>query len=119
MICPCCDTINNDEAKKCRNCGIRLTGRRARPEDEEREKHYLKVGIAAAAIIALILTVMITLTSCICSGCVEKNAGENVINEDVGGEYFVETASYSDISGSDVSGSDISGSDAGEGGEAE
>lgn len=114
MICPCCDTINNDEAKKCRNCGIRLTGRRARPEDEEREKQYLKVGIAAAAVIALILTIMITLTSCICSGCIKENAGENVINDDVGGAYFDDTASYTDISGSDISGSDISGSDAGD-----
>jgi len=111
MICPCCDTINNDEAKKCRNCGIRLTGRRARPEDEERERQYLKVGIAAAAVIVLVLTVMITLTSCICSGCVEKNAGQDIINDEVDGAYFDDTASYSDISYSDVSGSDVSSSD--------
>jgi|GEM_PF-1677951 len=107
MICPCCDTINNDEAKKCRNCGIRLTGRRARPEDEEREKQYLRMGVAAVAVIALVLTVLITLTSCICSGCVKENASENVINDDVDGVYFDDTASYSDISGSDISGSDI------------
>ena len=114
MICPCCDTINNDDAKVCRNCGIRLTGRRARPEDEEREKKYLKVGIATVAAFALFLTVIITLSSCICSGCVREEAGENVITDEVGGEYFDESVSYSDVSGSDVSGSDVTPSDAAE-----
>ena len=112
MICPCCDTINNDEAKVCRNCGIRLTGRRARPEDEEREKKYLKVGIATVAAIALFMTLVISLSSCICSGCNNENAGENVITDEVGGDYFDDTASGSDlISGSDISGSDVSAAD--------
>jgi len=35
-----------------------------------------------------VLTVLITLTSCICSGCVKENASENVINDDVDGVYF-------------------------------
>ena len=108
MICPCCDTINNDEAKVCRNCGIRLTGRKARPEDVEREKKYLAVGIAAVAAIALFLTVFIGLSSCICSGCVKENAGENVINEEVGGAYFDDTVSQSDyLSDTDLSGTDV------------
>ena len=108
MICPCCDTINNDDAKVCRNCGIRLTGRKARPEDIEREKKYLKVGIATVAALALFLGIIIGLSSCICSGCNTENAGENVITDDVGGDYFDETASDSDvISGTDVSGGDV------------
>ena len=110
MICPCCDTINKDEAKVCRNCGIRLTGRRARPEDEEREKKYLKAGVAAVAAIALFLTVFITLSSCICSGCVKENAGENAINEEVDGTYFDDTVSsgdYLNTSGTDLSGTDV------------
>ena len=110
MICPCCDTINNDEAKVCRNCGIRLTGRKARPEDVERENKYLKVGVAAVAAIALFLTIFIGLSSCICKGCVEENAGENAINENVEGSYFDETASSSDYL--DVSYTDLSGTDA-------
>lgn len=108
MICPCCDTINKDDAKVCRNCGIRLTGRRARPEDEEREKKYLKVGIAAALGILFLLIFVISMSSCICSGCHNENAGENVITDEVGGEYFDDTA----VSGTDlVSGADVSGSD--------
>ncbi|MBE6760472.1 MAG: hypothetical protein E7554_10400 [Ruminococcaceae bacterium] len=97
MICPCCDTINKDEAKVCRSCGIRLTGRKARPEDEEREKKYLTVGIITVIAAVLFLTVFISLSSCICSGCVEENAGENVITDEVGGDYFDDTASSGDL----------------------
>lgn len=112
MICPYCDTINHDEAKSCRNCGIRLTGRKARPEDDDREKKYLRIGIATVAAIALFLTLMITLSSCICSGCVKENAGEDVINEEVDGAYFEEIISESDfVSGGDVSGTDVSATD--------
>jgi len=119
MICPFCDTINNDEAKVCRNCSMRLTGRRARPEDEEREKKYLKVGVATVAALALFLAVVIGLSSCICSGCHDENAGENVITDEVGGDYFDETASSTDVSAADVSWSDASASDADASGEAE
>ena len=108
MICPCCDTINQDEAKVCRNCGIRLTGRKARPEDIERENKYLKVGVAAVAALVLFLTLFIGLSSCICSGCVKENAGENAINENVEGTYFDDTVSESDYtSGADLSGTDV------------
>ena len=113
MICPCCDTINNDDAKVCRSCGIRLTGRKARPEDEEREKKYLKAGIATVLVFALFLTIIISLSSCICSGCTKKNAGEDVINDDVGGDYYDDTASGTDVlSYTDVSGADVSTGDA-------
>ncbi len=113
MICPCCDTINNDEAKVCRNCGIRLTGRRARPEDEEREKKYLMTGIATVVAAIAFLVLVFTLSSCICSGCnAGENAGENVITDEVGGEYFDDTVSAADVlSGSDVSGADVSPAD--------
>ncbi len=112
MICPCCDTINKDDAKVCRNCGIRLTGRRARPEDEEREKKYLKVGIAAALAILFLLIFVISMSSCICSGCHNENAGENVITDEVGGEYFDDTAASADpVSGADVSGTDVTPTD--------
>lgn len=104
MICPCCDTINKDDAKVCRSCGIRLTGRRSRPEDEERERKYLKAGIGAVAVIAVVLTIVISLLAGIGSGC-ETNAGQSAINDDVEGTY--------DDIGSGVSGADaLSGSDA-------
>ncbi len=113
MICPYCDTINHDEVETCRNCGIRLNSSKVRPEDVQREKKYLRVGIAAAAFIIFFLVFVITLSSCICSGCVKENAGENVINEEVDGSYFDDTASDTDlVSGADTSGSDVSSADA-------
>ena len=112
MICPYCDTINHDDAKVCRSCNLKLPGRNTRPEDDAREKKYLRVGIAAVAAMVLFLTVIFTLSSCICSGCVKENAGEEVINEDVGGSYFDDTVSESDfVSGGDVSGADVSAAD--------
>ncbi len=108
MICPRCDTINRDEAKNCRSCGFSLEGRKARPDDIERENKYLKAGIAAVAAILLFLILFIGLSSCICSGCVKENAGENAINEEVDGSYFDDTVSESDyLSGSDLSGTDV------------
>lgn len=101
MICPCCDTINKDDAKVCKNCGIRLAGRKARPESQEQEKRYLKAGAAAVGVIALVLILVIVLTARICSGC-EGNAGEEAIKDDVGGSYFAESGTDVDTSGADV-----------------
>lgn len=101
MICPACGSINRDDARLCKECGIRLSGRAMRPVDAAQEKKYFRVGLVAAVILAAILIFVISTISCTCGGC--NNAGEDFVNDNVDGEWSaIEVVSETDTSGSDM-----------------
>lgn len=106
MICPKCDAVNKDNAHVCQNCGIRLSGTAMRPGAKKTERRYLAVGTALAIVIIMLLALILTSFSCICSGC--HNGDENDINTNVAGDDWAgdELTSDSSIGWDDVSNSD-------------
>lgn len=102
MICPTCGTVNRDDARTCKECGIRLTGRNMRPADAAKEKKYLRVGALTAGVVLLLAILLFSAMckACNCGGCNcgSNGGGENAINDNVEGDW----SAIESVSGADA-----------------
>ena len=106
MECPKCGTPNSNNAEVCRHCGAPL--RRPRPQQSAsrgasaaEERKYIIVGtLTIVFFLALIIFGIAMLTdACSSCGACTKEADEDYISENVGGETQTDEAAEALVEG--------------------